>query len=153
MAIGGVSAGANLATLTAIRARDSGIPLIFQLLVVPVTDAVIMDPITGLVAESCPYESWRTMGLNPVLSSHRMGWFYDLYLGVSDGRKEKELDALQVSPIRATSLAGLPPTFVATAEIDILRVNFSQSRIFIFEDPTYCMLDLHRTKEKLMQID
>lgn len=125
LGIGGVSAGANLATLAAIRARDAEIPLNFQLLVVPVTDAVIMDPITGLVAESCPYESWKTMGLNPVLSSQRMGWFWDLYLGVSEERNGRELDSLQVSPIRAATLAGLPPTFVATAEIDILRVKFS----------------------------
>lgn len=66
------------------------------------------------------------MAENPVLSATRMGWFWDMYLGEigSKERNARELD-WTVSPIRAPSLRGLPPTFIASAEIDILRVRIS----------------------------
>lgn len=124
VSIGGVSAGANLATVTALRARDAGIPLLFQLLVVPVTDAAIFNAEGKTSEEACVYESWRSMSGNPVLSKDRMAWFWDLYLGENGSAERKVLENdWKISPIKVESLKGLPPTFVATAEIDILRVS------------------------------
>lgn len=122
ISIGGISAGANLAAVTAIAARDAGINIIFQLLVVPVVDGNIFDA-TGSIPLDSPYQSWIEFKDNPVLSFDRMSWFYSHYTGaVGSSERESLVQSATISPIRA-SLAGLPPTFVATAEIDILRVS------------------------------
>jgi acetyl esterase len=101
----GDSAGGNLAAVTALRARDAGGPHIdYQVLVYPVTDA---DFDTSTYAEP-EYQL--------VLSRESMIWFWDHY--VPDGSRRTEPGA---SPLRAASLAGLPPAIVLTAEYDPLR--------------------------------
>jgi acetyl esterase len=105
LAVGGDSAGGNLAAVVALLARDAGGPKIsLQVLTYPVTD---------LGAET---RSYADLAEGYMLTRDSMRWFRAHYLS-------KEEDALdwRVSPIRAPSLAGLPPALVITAGFDPLR--------------------------------
>ena len=104
IAVGGSSAGGNLAAVVALRARERGPALRAQLLHVPVTDH---DFTTG---------SYRAFATGHGLTLAAMRWFWDHYL--PDERRRDEPDA---SPLRAKDLAGLPPAIVVTAECDPLR--------------------------------
>ena len=105
LAIGGDSAGGNLAAVVALMARDRGEPKIaFQLLIYPVTDHA--------------YEtaSYRDNADGYLLTKDAMVWFWNHYLtGAGDSSNP------YASPLRAKSLAGLPPAMVVTAEFDPLR--------------------------------
>jgi acetyl esterase len=103
LAIGGASAGGNLAALVCLGARDSGGPaLTSQLLVYPVTDHF---PDTRSMREATdPY----------FLDARSIRWFWSLYL-------LNARDADGASPLRARDLSGLPPALVITAEHDPLR--------------------------------
>ena len=105
IAVGGDSAGGNLAAAVAIKARDSGGPaLAFQLLIYPVTDRDLDTPSAILNAEGY------------LLQRETMRWFWGHYLeGATD-----EID-WRACPLRAASLADLPPALVVTAEFDPLR--------------------------------
>jgi acetyl esterase len=101
----GDSAGGNLAAVAALRAREAGGPRIDgQVLIYPVTDADF-----GNATYSDPDNQL-------VLSRESMMWFWDQYL--PDPARRGEPDA---APLRAASLAGLPPAIVLTAEHDVLR--------------------------------
>lgn len=105
LAIGGDSAGANLATVTALRLRDAGDhSLSFQLLLYPVTDC---DLDTG---------SYRAQADGPILTRAGMEWFWNHYLADAQARED-----WRASPLRAADHAGLPPTLIQTAEYDPLR--------------------------------
>ena len=101
----GDSAGGNLAAVTAIRARDrSGPPIALQVLIYPVTDADFDRP------------SYLDPENELLLTRDAMIWFWDHYLPESSRRTEPD-----ASPLRANSLAGLPPAVILTAEHDVLR--------------------------------
>ena len=103
--VSGVSAGGNLAAVVAQMARDRGGPaLACQLLVVPVTD---MNFDTASYSENKD---------GPQLTKDAMLWFWDLYLN-----DRSEALNPYAAPLRAASLAGLPPAVVLTAEFDPLR--------------------------------
>lgn len=104
LAIGGDSAGGNLA---AVVAQLAPVPLVHQLLVYPVTDCTRSQP------------SYVTNGDGYFLSSDGMGWFIDHYLSGGHGAP----DDPRVSPLFAsdTALAAGPPALVITAEFDPLR--------------------------------
>jgi acetyl esterase len=105
LAVGGDSAGGNLAAVVALMARDAGGPAIrLQVLTYPVTD---------LGAET---RSYAELGEGYMLTRDSMRWFGEQYL-------RTPADALdwRVSPVRAASLAGLPPALVITAGFDPLR--------------------------------
>ncbi|GEP60306.1 alpha/beta hydrolase [Reyranella soli] len=105
LAIGGDSAGGNLAAAVAIWARDNGGPkLRLQLLAYPVTDAV------GRA------ESYRRYEDGYGLNAATMEWFFDHYAPDKGSRGD-----WRVSPLRAKSLSGLPPALVITAGYDPLR--------------------------------
>jgi acetyl esterase len=105
LAVGGDSAGGNLAAVVALRARDAGGPaLAFQLLVYPLVDFTDHD--SG---------SMREYAAGHFLTTEVMDYFADHYLPKSIDRKQP-----WVSPLHA-NLAGLPPAFVLTAECDPLR--------------------------------
>ena len=104
LAVGGDSAGGNLAAVVALRARDSGGPAIaFQLLVYPQVD----------FADGSA--SMREFGTDHFLTTETIGWFADNYLPPPIDRRQP-----WVSP-RYARLDGLPPAFVLTAECDPLR--------------------------------
>ena len=104
--VAGDSAGGNLAAVTALRLRDEGGPHVLgQLLIYPVTDHY--DPGTPSMTENAEGYGLTKSGLI---------WFWDHYLShPSDGAHP------HASPLRAASLAGLPPALVVTAEYDPLR--------------------------------
>ncbi len=105
LAVGGDSAGGNLAAVTARRARDrGGPPLRFQLLVYPVTDCDTDRP------------SYRENARGYLLEAPHMAWFWGHYVPEPERRLEPD-----ASPLRAPDLAGLPPALVQTAEFDPLR--------------------------------
>lgn len=105
VAVGGDSAGANLAAVTVRRARDRGaaVPQ-FQALVYPVTDA------------SMSRESYAAFGEGYMLTRRHMEWYFAQYLPPGTDPRHRD-----VSPLFAPSLAGLSPAFVMTAEYDPLR--------------------------------
>jgi len=105
LAVGGDSAGGNLAAVAAGRLRDDGVPVAFQLLVYPVTDGTMGLPSYDENAEGY------------FLTRDTMAWFWDHYVG-----GEHRTNPL-ASPLHAPdeALAGLPPALVITAEFDPLR--------------------------------
>jgi acetyl esterase len=105
LAIGGDSAGGNLAAVVAQMARDrGGPPLVFQLLIYPVTVAAFDTP------------SYRDNAEGYLLTTADMRWFWNHYLNAA-----AEGENPYASPLRAKSLTGLPPALVITAEFDPLR--------------------------------
>lgn len=105
IAIGGVSAGANLAAAVTLLSRDrGGTAFRHQLLVVPVTDCRMQ---TASYADNAE-------GL--VLTRASMEWFYDHYVPAGVDRSQPS-----ISPLLAKSHAGLPPADIHVAEYDPLR--------------------------------
>ncbi|WP_375389815.1 alpha/beta hydrolase [uncultured Amnibacterium sp.] len=111
LVVAGDSAGANLAAVTAIRARDEGVALAAQLLAYPTVDP----------AGSYPSRSENAAGY--FLTAADMAWFSAHYLGVTtDSAEARDLAAdWRISPLLTPSLAGVAPAVVATAEYDPLR--------------------------------
>lgn len=106
IAVGGDSAGGNLAAAAAMMARDRGGPPIrFQLLIYPATDAAL---------DTHSEKEYAVDGL--VLSRADMEWFWGHYLGSQADRLNP-----YACPMRAKSLAGLPRALVITASHDPLR--------------------------------
>ena len=104
VAVGGSSAGANLAAAAALVARDRGGPRIaFQLLTVPVTD---------LRYGAASHDEFAT-GFG--LTRADMAWYAEHYI-----RTPADLDDPYASVLRA-DLRGMPPALVITAECDPLR--------------------------------
>ncbi|PYM98259.1 MAG: acetyl hydrolase [Candidatus Rokuibacteriota bacterium] len=105
LAVGGDSAGGNLAAVVALQARDAGAPIIkLQVLVYPVTD---------VAAESRSYQDFSE---GYMLTRESMRWFTAHYLAAAG-----QANDWRVSPLRASSHAGLPPALVVTAGFDPLR--------------------------------
>ena len=106
LAVGGDSAGANLASVTANRVSAAGdaVRPAAQLLLFPVTD----HPSAG-------HASYTECGTGCGLDASVMCWFWDQYVsGVSAAD-------VNVSPLRLEKVPSLAPTLVATAEHDPLR--------------------------------
>ncbi|MEU4694107.1 alpha/beta hydrolase [Actinoplanes sp. NPDC023714] len=103
IAIGGDSAGGQLATVTARRQRDAATPLDFQVLIYPA-----IDPLTS--AES--YDEVGAYGLDR--ASMKLAW----ETWVPDPAQRFDPD---VAPLAAADLTGMPATLIITAEYDALR--------------------------------
>jgi acetyl esterase len=105
LAIGGDSAGGNLAAVLAQQLRDGGPPIRFQLLIYPAVDMTLSFP------------SIDENGEGYFLTKDSMVWFGGNYLAAVDPADPR------VSPLFAPpeALAGLPPALVITAEYDPLR--------------------------------
>ncbi len=104
LAVGGDSAGGNLAAAVALRARADGPSLAGQLLIYPNTDQLADD------------QSMRAADDPFLFNRHSVAWYRQHYLA-NPGDAASPL----ASPLRAESLAGLPPALVITAEYDPLR--------------------------------
>jgi acetyl esterase len=100
VAVGGDSAGGNLAAVGARRAAAAGVPVAAQLLLYPATDR---------------WRPWPSLQRDD-------GWFLTARdverFGTWYGGPDRDPD---VSPLRATDLGGLPPALTVTAGVDVLR--------------------------------
>ncbi len=104
LAVGGDSAGAHLAAVAAIAARDRGHPeLALQWLIYPT------------IEPDDSKSSWAQFGAGPGLTADDMRWFWQ-QLGTATTTQD-----YRYAPDRADSLAGLAPAYVMTAECDLLR--------------------------------
>jgi acetyl esterase len=106
LAVGGDSAGGNLATVVALRSRDENGPaLALQALIYPVTNLASFDT-----------ASYGEFADGHNLTRGRMEWFRSNYLaGPEDGQHP------HASPLLASDVSGLPAALVITAECDVLR--------------------------------
>jgi acetyl esterase len=105
IAVGGDSAGGNLAAAVSLMARDrGGPPLALQLLVYPVTDRDFST------------ESYIQNAEGYQLTRDSMVWYWNHYL-------QSDADAANpyAAPLQAPDLRNLPPALVITAEYDPLR--------------------------------
>jgi acetyl esterase len=105
LAVGGDSAGGNLAGVVALMARDAGAPkLVLQSLVYPVGDYHL----TG--------ESYKTYAQGyGVLTDTAMEWFQNHYLRSLEDAKD-----WRASPLLAKSIEGVAPAIITAAECDVL---------------------------------
>jgi acetyl esterase len=105
LAVGGDSAGGNLATVVAIALRDAGdLPMRLQLLVYPATDQRRGSP------------SHTSNGQGYLLTADTMNYFHDHYIA----DKAQDLD-WRASPLLHPDLSKLPPALVLSAGYDPLR--------------------------------
>jgi acetyl esterase len=105
IAVGGDSAGGNLAAVVPLMIRERGGPiLVYQLMIYPATDYFPDNA------------SMRENANDYFLTVDDMHWFMNHYLTSEDDAKNPYL-----SPIKAKDLKGLPPAKVITAEFDPLR--------------------------------
>jgi acetyl esterase len=107
LAVGGDSAGGNLAAVVAQLAKLSGGPSIkFQLLIYPVTQ----------LGSSHETVSMRENAKGYFLEKDGMDWFTRCYVADPAHRNDP-----RVSPLLCKDLTGLPPAYVITAGFDPLR--------------------------------
>ena len=105
LAVGGDSAGGNLAAVVSIAARDSGdLAIAFQLLIYPATD------------QHRTAASHTTNGQGYLLTRDTMDYFSGHY--INDPAQYKDWRS---SPLLHTDLSKLPPALVLTAGYDPLR--------------------------------
>ena len=105
MALGGDSAGGNLATVVALMSRDRGGPsLVFQLVVYPMVDRDFNT------------ESYRSNADGYLLTRDSMIWYWNHYLGA-----EADTTNPYAVPLQAKDLGRLPSALIITAEYDPLR--------------------------------
>ncbi len=104
IAVGGDSAGGNLAAAVAQQAKQIGVKLAYQLLIYPVTEAL---PETA---------SMTALAEGYLLEKAGMEWFVAQYVQDPDLIKDP-----RVSPLCAADVSGLAPAYVVTAEYDPLR--------------------------------
>ncbi len=107
LALAGNSVGGNMVAAVALQAKQAGTPAIRYNL--------MLWPVTGADFTTASYDTYAN---GHFLTRAMMKWFWDAY--TTDPKQRAEILA---SPLRATSaqLAGLAPTLIQTAELDVLR--------------------------------
>nr|WP_281427635.1 alpha/beta hydrolase [Mesobacillus maritimus] len=105
VAVGGDSAGGNLAAVVALMAKDKGGPSIsYQMLIYPVTN------------HNYDTQSYKDNAEGYFLTKSTMEWFWNHYL-----RNEEDGKNPYASPLLAEDVSGLPPALVITGGFDPLR--------------------------------
>jgi acetyl esterase len=105
MAVGGDSAGGNLAAALCLVQREAGRPMpAFQMLIYPATDMRAVAP------------SHTTNGQGYMLTNDSINWYRGNYI-----TDQADWSDWRASPLLASSHAGLPPALVLTAGFDPLR--------------------------------
>jgi acetyl esterase len=105
LAVGGDSAGGNLAAVVSLAERDAGHALAYQLLIYPATD------------QRRGHESHRVNAEGYLLTRDSMDYYHGHYFG---GSKAHDTH-WRASPLLAADLSRLPPALVLTAGFDPLR--------------------------------
>jgi acetyl esterase len=109
VAVAGDSAGGNLASAVALKARDQKIELAYQLLIYPCNERNFETP--SYIKNATGYG----------LSTQAMQWFWDQYLqGDSHDQNPYAI------PARAASLKDVAPAIIVTAEYDPLLSDSEQ---------------------------
>ncbi len=104
VAVGGDSAGGNLAAVIALMARDGTLPpVVFQLLIYPATDMMMTSVSAHAISDGVP------------LTSKTMRWFIDHYM-----RDAADTRDWRASPLRASDLSGSAQALVLTCSHDPL---------------------------------
>ncbi|MDB5985584.1 MAG: alpha/beta hydrolase [Nevskia sp.] len=103
IAVGGDSAGGNLATVVAQQVRGEALQPCFQLLIYPTTDATLSSPSINIFASGF------------LLERASMVWFVNTYLPAHQDRRDP-----RCSPLFG-EVQGLPPALLMTAGFDPLR--------------------------------
>ncbi|MFX0577744.1 alpha/beta hydrolase [Nocardia nepalensis] len=106
IAVGGDSAGGNLAAASCLRLRGTSVPIRHQLLLLPVVDT-----------RPDAWPSYANYADGYSMTASDMQWYFDQYLGPGWPERDNPL----VAPYREAQLAGLPAATVITAECDVLR--------------------------------
>jgi len=128
VAVGGESAGGNLAAVTALLAHQRGIaPPVHQLLVYPVTDF------------AGDYPSYQEHFNARPLSTPALQWFGRYYLRTDADRQDP-----RASPLLAPDLHGLPSATVILADIDPLRDQGAAYATALRQAGVPTMLKLYR---------
>ena len=104
VAVGGDSAGGNLAAVAAVMARDRGGP--------PIAAQLLLYPV---IAADFDTESYRLYGKGFYNPKPALQWYWDQYVPMPADRENP-----YASPLRA-NLAGLPPAVIVLAGHDPLR--------------------------------
>ncbi len=104
LAVGGDSAGGNLAAVVALALRDQSRPIAFQLLIYPATD------------QRHGQDSYASNGEGYLLTNQTIAYFHDHY--IADPAQDLDWRA---SPLLHSDLSRLPPALVITAGYDPLR--------------------------------
>ena len=105
LAVGGDSAGGNLAAVVALSARESGdLPIVFQLLIYPATD------------QHRAFPSHASNGKGYMLETETMDYFSGHYIA-----DKAQYNDWRASPLLHADLSKLPPALVLTAGFDPLR--------------------------------
>jgi acetyl esterase len=105
LAVGGDSAGGNLAAVCCLMARERGGPrLRLQVLLYPIIDSDLDN------------ESYNLFADGYFLSRSEMAWYWKSYVENASDRTHPH-----AAPARAADLTGLPPALIITAEYDVLR--------------------------------
>lgn len=105
IAVGGDSAGGNLAAVIALAFRDAGgPPLRLQVMLYPATDFAMDTP------------SHSEFATGYMLTRERMQYFAECYL-----RGARDAADWRASPLKATDFSHLPPAWIVTASHDPLR--------------------------------
>ncbi|WP_128476862.1 alpha/beta hydrolase [Halorussus pelagicus] len=113
LAVGGTSAGGNLAAVTAMRVRDARRDPERDESVPDIARQFLFYPITDYAFDT---DSYAENGDGPLLTETDMRWFWDRYL-----RSEVDGANPYAAPLRAPDLADLPPATVVTCGFDPLR--------------------------------
>jgi len=104
LAVGGDSAGGNLATVVALRSRSRSLRPVFQLLIYPVVDF------------DFDRESYHSYSRGYHLGRDLMMWFSEMYLS-----EPSQVTDPEVAPLLRDDLSALPPALIITAQCDPLR--------------------------------
>ncbi|WP_405149081.1 alpha/beta hydrolase [Sphaerisporangium sp. NBC_01403] len=103
LVVAGDSAGAALAVVTMMRARDAGLPM-------PAA-AVLFSPAVDLTLSGASMRSKD--GVDPIFAPADLEWLFDRYLAGGDGA------APEASPVFA-DLTGLPPLLIQVGSSELL---------------------------------
>ena len=107
IALGGDSAGGNLAAVVTHLARDGGGPrFAFQLLIYPATD----------VLQALDLPSYAPLRERHFITPELMAWYHKHYFATAPDPTD-----IRHSPALAGDFRNLPPAFIQTAEIDPIR--------------------------------
>ena len=129
VAVGGESAGGNLAAVVSLRARDEGAAMPVHLLLV--------YPVATLAPEGDAAVSVEQFAEAKPLNAPMLEWFGSHYLSDPAAASDP-----MVSPLNAADLSGLPPATVILAEIDPLQSQgavFAQALIDAGVDTTFTL--------------